>query len=219
MDDAYTPTLEDFAFTDSEMEVITAALETEKPWDWKAGDERDETVKIIKKKIETFHLGRHKDQCCYCRRHLGGAGYFMIDREHVLPKSVGAFRLLSFEIWNLGVSCKRCNMQYKKERIDFVIDQADEGARKSSHNYRLIHPNFDNYEKHFDHYMLQKNGVTLQKFTRLEGSAKAEYTYDFFNLRGLEVGSFDEAQGVAQQHQGLGKGALEARSLAEDFGQ
>lgn len=219
MDDAYSPGLGGFAFTAAETGVITSALATSKPWDWKKSDPLYADVQAIKKKIEVFHLARHNNQCCYCRRSLAGAGHFMIDREHVLPKSVPAYRPLTFTIWNLGISCKRCNMEYKKERVDFVVDNADEDARLLSSNYLLIHPNFDKYEDHISHILNQENGRVVQKFTKQAGSVKAEFTYTFFNLRGLEVDGFDEAQGAIDKDEILGEGALEARALAEHFGQ
>jgi hypothetical protein len=219
MDDAYDPALREFAFTAAETGVITSALATAKPWVWKANDPLYTAVQAIKKKIEVFHLARHNAQCCYCRRILAGAGHFMIDREHVLPKSVPAYRPLTFTIWNLGISCKRCNMGYKKERVDFVVDSADEDARLLSTNYLFIHPNFDNYEDHISHSLNQANGRVVQKFTKQAGSNKAEYTYTFFNLRGLEVDGFDEAQGAIEKEEILSEGALEARALAERFGQ
>ncbi|MEQ3715076.1 MULTISPECIES: HNH endonuclease [unclassified Pseudophaeobacter] len=219
MDDAYTPALVEFELTADEITVITLVLATAKPWDVKTNHPHYTDVQAIKKKIEGFHLNRHNNQCCYCRRFLGGAGHFMIDREHVLPKSVPAYRPLTFTIWNLGISCKRCNMEYKKERVDFVIDGADEEAFQKSDNYRLIHPNFDNYVEHISHSMTQADGTIVQKFTRHAGSEKAEYTYEFFNLRGLEVDGFDEAQGAIEKEEILGEGAIEARALAERFGQ
>lgn len=219
MDDAYTPVLGSFAFTADETVVITSAFETEKPWAWKSNDPLYGPIQAIKMRIQNFHLARHKFQCCYCRRNLRGAGPFMIDREHILPKSVPAYRPLTFTIWNLGISCKRCNMEYKKERVDFVVDCADEDARLLSANYLLIHPNFDNYEDHISHSLNQANGRVVQKFTKHAGSDKAEYTYTFFNLRGLEVDGFDEAQGALENEEILGEGALEARALAERFGQ
>ncbi|MBM1689281.1 HNH endonuclease [Sulfitobacter geojensis] len=219
MNDAYTPALNDFALTAAETGVITSMLATAKPWDCKKSDPLYTAVQAIKKRIEEFHLKRHNDQCCYCRRYLGGAGHFMIDREHVLPKSKPAYLPLSFTIWNLGVSCKRCNMQYKKERVDFVVDDTNVAARLLSTNYLLIHPNFDKYQDHIGHSLNQEDGITVQKFTTRAGSDKAEYTYTFFDLRGLEIDGFDDAQGAMENEEILGEGALEARALAEQFGQ
>lgn len=219
MDDAYTPALKDFEFTEIEKAAITSVLATDNPWTLKRTDPLYKLVQEIKMKIQDFHLERHNYQCCYCRLNLRGAGPFNTDREHILPKSKPIYRDFTFTIWNLGVSCKRCNMEYKKERVDFVIDGTDLDALQTSKNYRLIHPNFDNYVEHISHSLIQVDGSIVQKFTKREGSDKAEYTYTFFNLRGLEVDGFDEAQGASEKEEVLSEGALEARALARRYGQ
>lgn len=217
MADPYTPLLESVAFTDAEKDAITAALATDKPWDWKPGGDVGEALKSVKKKIRDLHMSRHGDRCCYCRKNIKGGGHFVVDREHVLPKSLAAYKLLAYEIWNLGISCKRCNMQYKKNKDDFVVNPANAAALQTSVNYRLIHPNYDRYKDHIRVSAMQNDDVTVVKYTKT-GTDKGEYTYEYFNLRELEVGRFDEAQGVSMPG-GLGKGALEARSLAADFAQ
>lgn len=59
--------------------------------------------------------------------------------------------------------------------------------------------------------------MTIVKYTRT-GTHKGQYTYEYFNLQELEVGSFDEAQGGTMP-EGLGAGALEVRSLAAEYEQ
>lgn len=216
MSDPYMPALATFAFTDAEKDVIAAALATSSPWDWDPGDDRGDTLKSVKKKIHDLHMARHGDRCCYCRKNLKGGGHFVIDREHVLPKSKATYKPLAYEIWNLGISCKRCNMQYKKDKTDFVINPNNAADLRAGVNYRLIHPNFDLYKAHIKISVMQDDDITVVKYTKIPGSEKGEYTYNYFNLRELEVGSFDEAQGIASLED-LEEGGLEARALANDY--
>ena len=149
MADPYQPALESFALTENENSAIAGALETDDPWAWKSEDEATRAaLKSAKSKILAFHLERHNGHCCYCRVNLAGAGPFMTDREHILPKGQNIFKPYSYTMWNLAAACKRCNMQFKGVRDDFVIDKEDPAALQVSENYKLIHPNFDLYEAH-----------------------------------------------------------------------
>ncbi len=217
MADPYSPALDSIAFTDAENDAIAAALATAKPWDWKPGGDVEEALKSVKKKIYDLHMARHGDRCCYCRKNMKGGGHFVVDREHVLPKSLAAYKLLAYEMWNLGISCKRCNMGYKKTKIDFVIDLVDATVLQTSVNYHLIHPNYDLYKDHIRISSMQGDDMTIVKYTKT-GSHKGQYTYEYFNLQELEVGSFDKAQGGTMP-EGLGAGALQARSLAAEYEQ
>lgn len=217
MPDPYVPTLESLVLTDAENAAVAAALATARPWDWAPAGDSGAAIASVKRKVRDLHMARHRDRCCYCRKNLHGGGHFVIDREHVLPKSRAAYRLLAYEIWNLGIACKRCNMQYKRSKIDFVVDPTDGAALRTSVNYRLIHPNYDRYRDHIRIASYQDDDITVVKYTKL-GSAKGDYTYDYFNLRELEVGSFDVAQG-APDLADLGAGALAAKALAVEFDQ
>jgi hypothetical protein len=217
MPDPYAPALTSIVFTMDEQAAITAALQTDKPWDWAPGGAEGAAIASVKTKIRDLHMARHGDRCCYCRKNVHGGGHFVIDREHVLPKSRAAFKQLVYEIWNLGIACKRCNMQYKKDKVDFVVNQASAAALQTSANYRLIHPNYDLYKDHIRISAMQDDDITVVKYTTV-GTAKGDYTYEYFNLKELEVGSYDEAQG-APQSDDLSKVALEARSLAAEHQQ
>ncbi|MGB3899754.1 MAG: hypothetical protein WA973_14515 [Mesorhizobium sp.] len=217
MTDPYQPALTSVAFTVAEKAAIVAAMKTPKPWDWKPGGAQGDAIVSVKRKILDLHMARHGGRCCYCRKNLHGGGHFVIDREHVLPKSRAAFKLLAYEIWNLGIACKRCNMQYKKNKVDFVVDQINAAALQTSANYRLIHPNYDLYKDHILISVKQDDDVTVVKYTK-QGTAKGDYTFDYFKLGELEVGSFDVSQGRPELED-LGEGALEARSLAAEFDQ
>jgi len=76
-----------------------------------------EELKPVKEKLKN-HLLSKCEYCCYCRRPFKGEFKMVIDIEHILPSSI--FRELAFELKNLSLSCKRCNMQIKKDRMDFL---------------------------------------------------------------------------------------------------
>ena len=140
----------------------------------------------------------------------------MIDREHVLPKS--KYTALSYTTWNLGIACKRCNIEYKKRKTDFLVNETDVALFETEDNYRFIHPNFDLYVEHLGRFALQCPGSVLVKYKVVGESEKGRYTYEYFNLRGLEIDSFDEAQGFQSKDE-MGEIASKVRSLAKSFGQ
>jgi hypothetical protein len=218
MVDRYTPGLDGFELSDAEKQAIELALATDKPWDWGPPGPSGEAIKALKVKIRDYHLQRHGNRCCYCRVNLHGAGPFMTDREHILPKSIESYRPYTYAMWNLGIACKRCNMEYKKDKDDFVASKNDPASLLDSANYSFIHPNFDFYKEHLSRFAVEADDAVLVKYTLVNGSTKGAFTYTYFNLRGLEVESFDLAQGL-RQSQEPGEAALEIRALAGRFGQ
>lgn len=218
MADRYLPALADFELTNDEQAVVEAALLTADPWGWSPGGKQAVNLTAVKNKIREYHLQRHEDSCCYCRRSLMGEFNLVIDREHVLSKSIPAYTSLTYTMWNLGVACKRCNMQYKGSKTDFVVFPDVATQYENEANYRLIHPNFDFYGEHLDRFAVEKGTKRIVKYLVIEGSAKGAYTYDYFNLRGLEIGSLDALQ-TGQQPTNLGDLAMKVQLLAEEYGQ
>jgi hypothetical protein len=141
----------------------------------------------------------------------------MTDREHILPKSDVKFKPFSYTMWNLGLACKRCNMEYKRTKVDFVVNPNDSAQYMDSANYRFIHPNFDLYSEHISRSAVEADENVIVKYTIIPDSHKGAYTYDYFNLRGLEIDTFDRAQGVDVQEQ-LEEVAMEVRLLATALG-
>lgn len=216
--DRYLPALDAFMLSADEQSAVTSALASADPWEWNPGGAQSTAIASVKTKIRDYHLARHGNKCCYCRVNLHGGGPFMTDREHVLPKSVADYRPLSYTMWNLGIACKRCNMEYKKNRTDFVVAVDDPSLLEDGANYRFIHPNFDFYREHLLRFALEVEETVIVKYTVVAGSAKGAYTYAYFNLRGLEVNSFDKAQGL-DTLEAPGEAAQAVRSLAASFGQ
>lgn len=142
----------------------------------------------------------------------------MTDREHVLPKGKAHFRAFSYAIWNLGVACKRCNMQFKGTGDDFVVDKANPASFQASGNYRFIHPNFDRWSDHLKRYDAGVDEQKLVVFANPSDSEKGAYTLDFFKLDQLTANSFAEGSGIRTREQ-LSRAAELVRELAELFGQ
>lgn len=215
VNDAYLPALSALVFSDDEKDAIAAALAKEKPW-----KEKNDFIKSAKKKIREHHLARHGKTCCYCRTVLHGGGDFMIDREHVLPKGTAVYKPFSYAIWNLSVSCKRCNLDLKKSDDCFVIDKTNVASFQVSSNYRIIHPNFDVWEHHLSRECRQSNQKVMVKYSRIGTNEKGQYTYDYFKLKNLEINTFDEGQGI-ERPAALNESpaALAVRAAAIEHGQ
>lgn len=218
MADPYQPALGAFALAAEEAAVVTAALAAAKPWDFEPPTAAEvAALKRAKDRILAYHLERHGWTCCYCRTNLRGAGPFMTDREHILPKGKPVYKPFSYALWNLAAACKRCNMQFKKSGDAFVVDKLDPARFESSDNYLFVHPNFDRWEDHLTRLGVQVNGRTLV-IIRRKGTPKADFTHGFFNLHAFEVDSFDRAQGREIPPEESEAAAL-LRALADEFGQ
>lgn len=213
MTDPYHPKLDGFVFDEAETAAITEAMTTASPWSWKPPQEHKVAFISVKAKIRDFHAQRQSQKCCYCRVNLQGRGRYMIDREHILPKGKEAYRPYCFVPWNLSISCKRCNMEIKGHKDDFVVDQSDAGLFGHSANYRIVHPNFDRWVDHLD--MLEEHNPrhSLVIYAVQPGSDKGEFTYDYFRLVDLQVDTFDQAQGIPINDDDS-EGVLEVRAAA-----
>ena len=219
MADPYLPALEDFELNADETAAVAKALEDDKPWDWKPEDQKElQALKSAKDKVLAYHLSRHGGNCCYCRLNLNGAGPYMTDREHILPKGKPLYKPFSYSIWNLAAACKRCNMQFKRSGDDFVVDPDDSTKFQDSENYRFVHPNFDAYGKHLIRLQAQADTKNIVIFVKTPGSEKATYTHDFFALHELQVDSFDKAQGLEEENLET-ELAAKIRALAKEFDQ
>ncbi|MBF6650219.1 HNH endonuclease [Methylobacter sp. BlB1] len=149
----------------------------------------------FKTKVKKFGLLKTHKRCCYCGRNLHGEFPMVIDIEHILPKS--SFLKHMFTMKNLSVACKRCNMNIKKNKTDFLSVQISSGTKKvfKSKYYKFIHPNLDNYDAHLELHMEQKGRKVLLKYSIVNHSEKGSYTYNYFKLRQLELDTFDKFQG------------------------
>lgn len=153
----------------------------------------------FKRKIKNYYRGI-KDECCYCKKNFLGEFNMVIDIEHILPKS--KFNDLMFAIYNLNIACKRCNMNIKRERTDYLLDISLAKANpQDSKLYKFIHPNLDLYHNHLKYFCNIRDQKKAIKYTIVTGSSKGQFTYDYFKLQDLEIDSLNQAQGLKEQIQ------------------
>jgi uncharacterized protein (TIGR02646 family) len=196
MADPHIPPLTDFVLTDAETAAIQFALGKPKPWDHDSPELLGVKAILIglKQKIRDFHLRRQRAKCCYCRMNLHGGGSFIVDREHIVPKD--KYRDLTYVISNLSVACKRCNMQIKKADLAFLVDRKTIVQNHTvASQYKFIHPNYEKYSEFIKKLTYEVDDETYVKYTKIDHE-KAHYTYNYFNLRELEVNTFDAGQGI-----------------------
>ncbi|HTM81959.1 HNH endonuclease [Asticcacaulis sp.] len=200
MSDPLKPPLNSLTFSIEECAAITAALASKKPWDHtKQGCKIVEGHLIsVKGKLKAFHLQRQKNDCAYCKNSLAGRDGVSIDREHILPKS--KFKEKAYDVFNISIACKRCNMDIKRERWNFLINPSIGPHLEDTGNYLIIHPNFDNWYKHLWIEAVRSGESRIVKYLVNPNSKKGSYTYTFFKLRDLEEDSFDDAQGLNRPH-------------------
>lgn len=156
----------------------------------------DPTLNEVKQKIKDHYLGPDDGRCCYCRERFRAVHRMGIDLEHILPKSI--FHDFMFEIFNLNISCKRCNMSIKRNRTDFIVNDATIRQQpQQSDLYHFIHPNLDSYHHHMSYIAFTVDDQDMVKYTPLR--PKGHYTYDFFRLYEKEVNSFNRVQGIVEE--------------------
>ncbi|SHM64749.1 HNH endonuclease [Chitinophaga jiangningensis] len=153
----------------------------------------NDLLKDIKRKIKDHCLTTTSYQCCYCRTDFTDEFRMVMDIEHILPKSI--FSDFMFDVFNLSVSCKRCNMRIKKERTDFLQDINQ--VRLSPidpDQYLISHPNLEDYFQHCEYFSSTHNGKKYIKYVPL--TDKGVFTYTYFELERKEIECLSENQGV-----------------------
>lgn len=154
----------------------------------------NELISDVKRKIKNYYLAKPLPKCCYCSRLLVDEFNMVIDIEHVLPQS--SYSNLRFVEQNLNIACKRCNMEIKKARIDFIEDVMEMGTNYfQSRHYKLIHPNLDIYDEHLKIVSGRNGDIVFNKYHILT-ITKGQYTYDYFELKEFEINNLNEAQGI-----------------------
>ena len=180
--------------TEEDINNITAAIaEGGKIWN-------NPKVADFKRKVKKFFREQENEQCCYCKKNFQGEFNMVIDIEHILPKGKPEFKDLMFTLTNLNIACKRCNMQIKGTRTDFLNNNLPDVANdhQNSGHYKFVHPNVDTY---FDHIKVIKhieNDIKLIKYEVLS-PGKGQYTFEFFKLDELEVDSVNQSQGAVRR--------------------
>lgn len=119
----------------------------------------------------------------------------MIDREHILPKS--KYKKLTYNISNLSVACKRCNMEIKKDELGFIRSiQNIEANFDDESQYLFIHPNHEKYSNFIIRKQEQVGDYCAIKYIFDGNCEKSKFTYNYFKLGDLEIDSINETQGL-----------------------
>lgn len=154
----------------------------------------NELLTNIKRKVKNHYLDVNHRQCCYCRRDFEDEFMMVLDIEHVLPK--GYFTNFMFSLFNLSVSCKRCNMRIKGNRIDFLSDHTTIHLNpEDPSQYLFSHPNLDDYYDNIEYLAIIRNHKKSIKYLQL--TPKGAYTYTYFELYKIEIDTINKAQGIA----------------------
>lgn len=173
--------------------------------DW--GNARNKPVKDT---IKTYKRIMASQLCCYCQRDINEEFKMVLDLEHIIPKSVRP--KLMFNMKNISVSCKKCNMHIKKDDTSFLtlpVASLPNRAFKSRF-YKFAHPNLDKVFAHIQRVSFQLGPSRLVKYTFPTNSAKGKFTYKYFKLKKFELDK-------ANLFQGRTKKKIDKQELAEAF--
>ena len=154
----------------------------------------NDVLKPLKDKMKVFLRDFQTETCCYCQRNTKGEFKMVLDIEHILPKK--HYPKLMFEILNLAVACKKCNMLIKKADLSFInnIHTFDENLFNKE-DYKFIHPNLDTYENHIKRISVEFGTNRFVKYLPVDNN-KGQYTYDYFRLEEWEIDSLNVMQGI-----------------------
>ena len=177
-------------FSPAEKLEISTALKLSKPWDYES-----QTITVVKNKLRSYHLKAQKNKCCYCRMILNASNPFVVDREHILPKTY--FPQFSYEVDNISVACKRCNMSIKKTKRDFIIwNHHTCLIGPLSINFKFIHPNIDKFSDYISVEVRQIDDSSFILYRIINSCEKSRYHYEYFDFESIMASGFNIVQGV-----------------------
>ncbi len=174
----------------------------------------DETLSALKRKIKDYLRERQKECCCYCSRNIDDEFNMVLDIEHIIPKSKITSEM--FEMKNLAVSCKRCNMRIKGEDVSFINDEfqhfKETGDYYLSANYKFIHPNLDSWDDNLKYMVVQVNRRKIVYYHVVQDSPKGSYAKKYFELDKIQANTFDEAQDATSRKEPIDPAVAEEYS-------
>ncbi len=107
-----------------------------------------------------------------------------------------------FDNRNLALSCPRCNTGSQKgTRVDFINNPLsdkgyDDAIDFALDNYKFIHPVLEKNINFYQLISLDINNEVFRRYKILNNHSKLRYTFKFFNLKRIEVGSLDSCMGI-----------------------
>ncbi|HCR3030363.1 TPA: HNH endonuclease, partial [Escherichia coli] len=156
----------------------------------------DSSLTDLKRKIKDYLRQKQVECCCYCSRNIDDEFNMVLDIEHIIPKSKIVTEM--FEMENLAVSCKRCNMRIKGEDVSFINGDFENfkqsGNYYQSQSYKFLHPNLDSWDDHLIYNVDQRNRRKIVYYHVVGNSVKGAFTKKYFELDKVQVNTFDEAQ-------------------------
>ncbi|TRZ58741.1 HNH endonuclease [Pseudomonas alloputida] len=155
-------------------------------------------VEQVKARFKNHKRAEQGERCCYCQRNILGEFSMVLDIEHVLPKSI--FNHCIFDLPNLAVSCRKCNMKFKRARVDFLkqdlsrLPKMEKSQLFKKEHYKFAHPNLDSVYDHLRIQSVLDGPETIFRYRIL--TEVGRYTYEFFQLKEFETESMNRAQGL-----------------------
>jgi len=130
----------------------------------------DDDLLGVRKEIRAFYRKQQKGICYYCKQTVSITYSSNCHIEHIVPK--GKHLDFIFTPKNLCVSCAECNLIKGEQE---VLKKPSTVIRypRSSGAFKLVHPHFDEYDKH----IRIINGYYIDK-----GSKKGNFTIGLCNL-------------------------------------
>lgn len=135
---------------------------------WGSRTRRDTLKDDIRIKLDDLQ----GDNCCFCGLSLYETSNAQI--EHIAPK--GKYPEFLFENQNLALACSYCNGFDKKGFKDTIYRY---NPKYSKCRFKIVHPYFDNPEKHFSVAAYDQGKLILNYLTR-----KAKRSRRIFDLAG-----------------------------------
>ncbi|QFY59716.1 hypothetical protein FZ934_04275 [Rhizobium grahamii] len=183
----------------SEKIAIKWAVALKDPWGVDASssalksDSRAKAISSFKIRLKKYHLLLQDSRCGYCRVSLHNRN-IETDREHILPKE--RFKFLCFDIYNLSVACKTCNMSIKKRRVTHLTSKGVLLHKDilDERNYKIVHPNIHVWSEHIDLQGDEDGDSVFRLYYPITDRGK--FTYDFFKLKDLERARNNDAQRI-----------------------
>ncbi|WP_312407720.1 HNH endonuclease [Pseudomonas rhodesiae] len=189
----------DFAYTLEEHLSIAQALGArKKPKPTPTEIWESPHVAQVKARLKAHKRTKQNERCCYCQRNIHGEFNMVLDIEHVLPKSI--FSHCIFDLPNLAVSCRKCNMKIKRSRRDFLkqdlslLPKIEKSRLFQKEHYKFAHPNLVPVYEHLWIQSVLDGPSTIFRYRIL--TEMGQYTYEFFQLQEFETESMNRAQGL-----------------------
>jgi hypothetical protein len=125
----------------------------------------DDDLAELRKDVRDFFRIEQKGICAYCKKDVSTQSPANCHVEHIVPKSKHIEFI--FEIKNLCVICADCNVIKREQEtlntipdtITLINGNQRKFYPKTSAGFKIIHPHFDDYEKH----ILMVNGWYIDR--------------------------------------------------------